>query len=262
MLYKYCTTNGFDILLRARIKASRIQDFNDPFELMFGMKVETAIETIRNEYAENPRILEAWHNVLDDQAIEYDKTSVENALEKIALFQTKDIERVTKEIREGWNDKGVVCLSNSPYIIQMAHYAENHRGIVVGFEETEFVKDRRALVKVDYKDEMVCLPVTGNPQKLGQYEKYFKDVLRRKETKWDYEQEYRLYVDLDEKDSDGNYYLDIPPSSIREIYIGLRSNEMATIVAQSIRQRETCNHLMIYKMAEHKSEYKLEPQQI
>lgn len=131
---------------------------------MFGMKVETAIETIRNEYAENPRILEPWHNVLDDQAIEYDKTSVENALEKIALFQTKDIERVTKEIREGWNDKGVVCLSNSPYIIQMwAHYAENHRGIVVGFEETEFVKDRRALVKVDYKDEMVCLPVTGNP---------------------------------------------------------------------------------------------------
>jgi hypothetical protein len=63
-------------------------------------------------------------------------------------------------------------------------------------------------------------------------------VLRRKETKWDYEQEYRLYVDLDEKDSDGNYYLDIPPSSIREIYIGLRSNEMATIVAHKLEPQQ------------------------
>ena len=50
MLYKYCTTGGFDILLNSRLKAARIEDFNDPFELVFGVNKDNALDTIRKEY--------------------------------------------------------------------------------------------------------------------------------------------------------------------------------------------------------------------
>jgi len=264
LLYKYCTIYGFDILLRSRIKASRIQDFNDPFEIMFGLQVDTALDSIRNGYKENPNIIHLWCRILDDQAIEYDKSSVEDILHKITLFQMNDFEKSSQILREYWNDKmGIICLSESPYIIQMwAHYTENHQGIVIGIEETEFVTDRETIVEVEYKDEMILLPVTGNPDNLKKYEEYILDVLKRKQTEWRYEREYRIYVHLDEKDPDGNYYFNIPPSSIREIYIGLRSNEIATLIAQSIRQREEYNHLMIYKMTRHKEKYKLTPQEV
>lgn len=263
MLYKYCTMSGFDILLRSRIKVSRIRDLNDPFELMFGMQVKTAVDNIRNEYTQDPNILRCWRRLLNDQGIEYDASSVEDILHKIAVFQTKDIERVIQQIREYWNEKiGIVCFSRSMDVIQMwAHYAKNHRGIVVGIEEGNF-EHRPTLVQVEYKDEMVSLPVTGNPKNLKQYENYFLEVLKRKESKWVYEEEYRIYVKLDEKDPDGNYYLQIPPSSIREVFLGLRSNEMAKIIAQSVKQRENFGHLRLYKMTRQESEYKLKPQEV
>ena len=62
---------------------------------------------------------------------------------------------------------GVVCLSEAMNVIQMwAHYTENHKGIVVGIEESEFVSDRQAIVPVSYRDEMVLFPITGKPEGL------------------------------------------------------------------------------------------------
>ena len=264
MLYKYCTADGFDILLQSRLKAARIEDFNDPFELVFGVDQDTALENIKREFEENPELTRAWLRLLDDQKIQYYKSSPEDIAEKATLFQIRDFGRVANEIRKNWNEKmGIVCLSESPDVIQMwAHYAENHKGIVLGIEESDFMEDKSALVEVNYRHEMVCLPITATPEKLNQYDKYILDVIRRKESNWIYEKEIRLYVNLDEKDSDGNYYFKIPASSIKEIYLGLRSHETAELIAKSIKQRDEYNHLRIYKMGRHESAYKLKPQEI
>jgi hypothetical protein len=266
MLYKYCKTDGFDILKNCRLRLNRIENFNDPFELVFGIDEDTAPSNIKKEYEENPNIINAWAHTLDEQNISCDKTSPEDVLEKFIKFQIKDFNRVTKILWEHWNEKmGIVCFSESSDVIQMwAHYTENHKGIVVGIEESEFVKDKEALVTVCYRDKMVLFPVTGTPERLDQYAaKYIPEVVGRKESNWSYEKEIRIYTNLDEKDIDGNYYLKkIPASSIKEIYLGLRSDETTKLIAECIRQREEYKHLKIYKMGKHESAYKLKPQEI
>ena len=52
MLYKYCDSGGFDILINTRLKMSRVDDFNDPFDLAFNMDDDTALE--------NLNFLEKW----------------------------------------------------------------------------------------------------------------------------------------------------------------------------------------------------------
>lgn len=240
-----------------------IEDFNDPFELVFGIDTATALDTIKRECEENPTLIDAWIHLLDEHNIDHDKNSPENIVQKITEFQINDFGKVSKEIKEGWNEKmGIICLSELPDVIQMwAHYTENHRGIVIGIEESEFM-NKETLVTVCYRDKMTLFPVTAIPDKLDQYEKYFLDVIRGKESNWHYEKEIRIYVDLDEKDAVGKHYCKIPPSSIKEIYLGLRSHETTEIIAKSIKQREEYKHLKIFKMMKHKSVYKLVPEEI
>jgi len=248
MLYKYCTTEGFDILLQSRLRATAIEKFNDPFELIFGVDEWAALEIISREFEEDSALAEVWNHILDEERIQFDKNSIEDLVEKVTLFQIRDFGKVAKEIKQHWNkNMGIICLSESADIIQMwAHYTDNHEGIVIGLDENYLVKDKMALVKVCYRDEMVLLPVTASPDKIEQYEKYFDEVIRRKENNWKYEKEVRLYANFDDKDTDGNYYVNIPPSSITEIYLGLRSYETTEIIAKSIKQRKEYNHLRIY----------------
>jgi hypothetical protein len=110
---------------------------------------------------------------------------------------------------------------------------------------------------------MVLLPVTGHPERLDRDAmKYLPEVLGRKETNWSYEKEVRLYASLEEQDRDGECYIEIPKSAIREVYLGLRSDETTRMIAECIRTREQYRHLRIFKMIQHDSVFKLVPQEI
>jgi hypothetical protein len=265
MLYKYCTTDGFDIINNSRLRLGRIDRLNDPFELAYAIDKDGACVNLRNEYGRDPTLLTIWRATLDDQSILYDATSPEDILAKFTNFQIADFSRVQAILRETWNkNMGIICLSEAMDVIQMwAHYTENHKGIVIGVEESEFVSDREAIVPVCYRDKMVLFPVTGKRETLDVYAmKHFPEVLGRKQTDWGYEKEVRLYARLDEQDKDGEYYIEIPKSAIREVYLGLRSDDTTTLKAKSIKMREQYRDLRIFKMTKHDSAFKLIPQEI
>lgn len=264
MLYKYCDPRGIDILRNRRLKASKIQELNDPFELAFGIDEETAVEKMTAEYNENPKILGFWKRVLRSQKIAFNPRSKTDIIEKTAHFQVSDLNKVTIIIKEKWDTTmGVTCLTEDPSVIQMwAHYTGNHSGFVIGVDEKVFVKDSRALVKVEYCKDMLLLPVTGDMRKLAEYEKHIAGLLGRKEEKWAYENERRLYLRLLEKNIDGNYYSEIPAAAIQEIYLGLNSSELNLKEVQSLRLSSGLEHLKVFKMTRHKLKYKLIPIQI
>lgn len=265
MVYKYCKTDGFDILKNCRLKLNRFENFNDPFELVFGVDEETAPRNIKKELEENPNIIKELARILDDQNISYDKTSTEDILDKFINFRIEDFKRAINLVWAEWSKKmGIVCFSESPDVIQMwAHYTENHKGIVIGIEESEFVDDKEVLVTVCYRDNMVLFPVTCIEEKIYQYAiKCIREVISRKESNWSYEKEIRIYGNLEEKEADGNYYHKIPTSCIKEIYLGLRSDEKTKLIADCIKQKDEYKHLKIFKMMQHKSAYKLVPEEI
>lgn len=259
MLYKYCSTDGFDILVNHRLKLKKFKDFNDPFELVFGIDEDTALSNIRKEYEENPEIINVWKIALDKHGLTYDKTSSDDILEKITDALIKDFTGAREEMLEDLNDKWrIVCFSKSPDVIQMwAHYTDNHKGIVVGIEESEFLEHMEHVDEVCYQDKMVLLPVSSILKNANKYlEGCIPDLVRRKESNWRYEKEKRVYLDFNGE------YIELPASSIREIYLGLRSDEATKLTAECIKQREEYKHLKIYKMNKHKSAYKLVPEEI
>lgn len=265
MLYKYCDTKGFDILLKSRLRLTKFENFNDPFELVFGIDIDSGQSNLKKDYEDNPRIINLWEQILHDQNIEYDKKSDNDVLDKFVKLKIGDFKKIPDIIRRHWTEtKGIVCLSKSMDIIQMwAHYTENHTGIVVGFEENDFVKDKENIITVCYCDRMVLLPITFYKEDIDEnIYKLIPEILRRKETKWSYEKEIRLIGNLNEKEEDGHYYIDIPSSSIKEIYLGLRSSDETELLAMCIKQKDEYRHLKLYKMVRHESAYQLVPKEI
>ncbi len=266
MLYKYCNSDGFDILLHSRLKVTRVSEFNDPFDLAFGMDDETAFERIKAEFEEDPKLIEKWSIELTKLGWSHNKNSIKNMAAKVSEFLIEGQENAIKSTKEFFNNMfGITCMSERPDIIQMwSHYANAHKGIVIGLEENEFVGDRAKLVKVTNGKDMVLFPYTASipmmsKQVMKEYEKGFKDVLGRKESGWCYEEEVRVFEELEEQDKDGNYYVKIPPSSVREIYLGLRSPETSEIIARALKQKKEFRHLKIFRMEKSTKEYKLIP---
>jgi hypothetical protein len=261
MLYKYCNVSGFDIILRSRIRAARFENFNDPFELVFRtVDEEEARQDIWEEYRKNPGIIREWKELF---GIKQQGLSDDLIVKEVAARQLANLNNSVRQIKDQWNKTmGVICLSEKPDIIQMwAHYCGNHVGIVIGIDENEFVQEPEGLIKVAYQDNMVCLHVKTIKDD-QYYSECIQDVIRRKETHWKYEEEVRAYFRLDEKDADGNYYVKLLPSSVKEIYLGLRAHETARIIAEAIKQRREYQHVKLYQMRKHDRTYKLTPEEI
>jgi hypothetical protein len=255
MVYKYCNVDGFDILLKSEIKASLKKDFNDPFELVFGITdKQTIIKILQDRWNKNSNYKQVLIKALNIKiGIPSDDEIISWAADKIF----EEAENSKKALDDYFNNLGIVCLSKKPDIIQMwAHYTNNHRGIVIGIDENNVSADKSICVNVEYAPEMVSLNLMQDVNDFN-FHGFTDFLIRRKETNWGYEEEVRMYAKLDKMNSDGNYYLHISPTAIKEIYIGLNAHETTTMIANEIKQRPEYQHLKLYKMTKDNNAFKL-----
>lgn len=260
MLYLYCHSDGLDIVESARIRLSTLKKINDPFELRIGIDEERALITVRNEHRKNHEILAQLERALIGHEIPYTKGSVDDILDKFTKLRISSHKEQLAKIWQTYCDKvGIICTSESMDIIQMwSHYADRHKGVVIGIEEEEFIESPEQLMTVCYRDKMPLLPVMLDQEKFLEYaNKHILDSLARKQSNWSYEKEVRLYVGLNEESTDGYYYKDIPSTAIREIYLGLEASDDAIQRVKNISQRCEYKDLKIYRMERHPSAYKL-----
>ncbi len=91
---------------------------------------------------------------------------------------------------------GIICMSdNWKHPLLWAHYAENHKGMCLGFEVSEQARP----TKVDYiRDRVDWLDARHQP-----YDEGLRKILGLFNTKfdaWEYESEYRMLVELRDAD--------------------------------------------------------------
>jgi hypothetical protein len=129
-------------------------------------------------------------------------------------------------------DKGVLCFSqmwSDP--VMWSHYADSHRGMALGF-----VRNGEAPAPVTYSPDLLAedwfLGIIGLPDGPEKEAGVLKWLTSKYEV-WRYEQESRVFVDLDEPDAieTGLFFSDFGPETIdlREVIIGVRCG---TTVAQ------------------------------
>ena len=154
-----------------RIKISRFQDLNDPFELL---GVDVGDKKLR------------------------------------AAF------RATKEqINE---IKGLICFSKSwSSPLMWGHYAEKHTGMCLGFDVPD-----ELLSPVIYAKRLLKIKIDPNTREPKPTAKVVDRLLRTKFFDWKYEDEMRLFVDLDRDTVEsGKYFCSFSANlTLREIILG------------------------------------------
>ncbi len=114
--------------------------------------------------------------------------------------------------------KGMLCFSrNWRNPVQWSHYADKHRGLCLGFEIP-----KRYLYRVRYRDKRFEPNVAAIEKADEAAEQEMHKVLYTKYSHWRYENEMRLFVNLNDRDPfTGLYYCDFSNSlTLGEIIVG------------------------------------------
>jgi hypothetical protein len=120
---------------------------------------------------------------------------------------------------------GLLCFSeNWSNPVQWSHYADSHRGICLGFDVKPSAKMMRKIryVKNRIKPNLQAMKVMGEAAVA-----HMLDLLTLKFEHWQYEQEHRLFVRLEEKEVEtGLYFFNFGGSDtlmLREVIVGAQS---------------------------------------
>lgn len=107
------------------------------------------------------------------------------------------------ELKQELNEtKGLICFSrswNNPLL--WGHYAEKHTGVALGFEIPDALP-----TEVIYTSQRVKLNVDSKTKQPNLNETFFNRLLRTKFEDWRYEQEYRVFVELDHSTREAGMY--------------------------------------------------------
>lgn len=203
-LYKYVTPERIDILRHGMIRFTQPHAFNDPFEIA---------DTVDSIYGRGANPLETA----------LDRSKIGNVmLEVLGKVASRGLQQYFAD------QFGVLSLAEKPdNLLMWAHYARDHRGFVIEldgeqpfFHRRESEEDRlRHLRKVQYSRDRPAVA-------LEDYNA--ADALLIKSVDWEYEQEWRMILPLDESSQKletevGSIHLfELPPACVTGLILGSR----------------------------------------
>ncbi|MGQ0731729.1 MULTISPECIES: DUF2971 domain-containing protein [unclassified Acidovorax] len=145
-----------------------------------------------------------------------------------ACIGEKQARKVAKVLHDHWHKNiGILCTGTSyESPVMWAHYGHKHHGVCLGFD---FVVDdeRHWPSQVKYEPNRIKgLFDSLGPNNL-MTERQFELLLTTKFKDWEYEKEWRLFANLEERNAeDGLYYLKFEPHiQLREVILGARCKE-------------------------------------
>jgi len=138
-----------------------------------------------------------------------------------ASMTDPEVRYLIKYLRDHWVRKiGIICMGlhwKSP--VMWAHYARNHTGICLGFDVPD---DLAREVRYSSEREQVVLDMAKELR--GINSELLQRITTTKYEQWSYEEEWRLFSKLEEKDPvNGEFYLPFGPTmTLREVIVGVR----------------------------------------
>lgn len=244
ILYKYIKSQYIDNVLKNRtIKFSKPSQFNDPFEALPFVEGGFSTEFIKmlfltlsiDEFYTN------FINSIDDvkfkrtlQTLREDlKQGKQNIKKWYSALRANNEEDLSQSLKEAWSDNvGILSLSeNSDSLTMWAHYAEDHKGFVVGFNTDTFITDKTQILIKPRKVSYTCERPKLNLFELDETKeerriKWMKNFYYTKSNDWAYENEWRqinkLSTNLLIKE---NYLFHINMESIECIITGCKMED-------------------------------------
>lgn len=145
--------------------------------------------------------------------------------------KSADLRRRYQELKNGLNNfMGLICFSaNWSNSVQWSHYADHHRGLCLGFVVTAQAH------KVSYVSERLLAKPKALKSEGSPAEAHVREILTTKFEHWSYEDEYRVFPQLDERDPSGLYFYQFDAGiALREVIVGNHANITRAQVGETL----------------------------
>lgn len=271
-LYQYNGEHGKLVLQNLQLKVTPPNEFNDPFEMSPIVKCADP-----KAYA----VGMAKKALLDPSFFDHHRTTFPDCA-TFTEFQTKyghllphmvktcvtAVPDLDSQLQEEVLDTlsrstGVVCMTRNPNnLLMWAHYAAQHKGILIEFDEGNPLLDCPDLFDVEYSVDRASYDPTGN------HAKDVETFAKRKSAEWDYEAEVRLIVQLDHTikhtrpDGSIMYLLAIPPELVVSVTFGIRTSDALKKEINATLADAKFGHARIFQAIRSKMEFKLETERL
>ena len=136
-------------------------------------------------------------------------------------FATRDLRRGFQKLKEFYAEHiGLICFSKSyKNPVQWAHYADQHKGVCLGFDIPTSL-----CTPVNYIQERIKLETFVGPSDM-ELERLLSTLWGTKFSHWVYEEEVRLMLKLDQFYQDGGFYFHPMDErlKLRQVIVGCES---------------------------------------
>jgi hypothetical protein len=162
---------------------------------------------------------------------------------------------------------GILSLSgNKEHLAMWAHYADNHKGLVLEFEKNHwFFNDLKlpSYMQVLHGLEKVTYILRENRKSINSNEHLTKETFLTKSIDWEYEDEYRmsLYVETNEQYLDG-ITVAFPNELLTAIYFGNQIDKEVKQYILDLASLDEWKHLRVFQMEIDEMAYKLIPREL
>src|SRR5690606_39110480 len=202
ILYKYLSPERIDILLNKKIRFTQASCFYDPFELYPYYEVFLGDEMFQK--FENIVKQKVNDENLDMDFFNFALKKLENIFTNPSYELNISISKIFRDVLD--KKYGILSLSSkSNNVLMWSHYADKHKGFLIGFNENlwhnevvDFInKTNKDFYKVEYTKIRPQFKNVDSIFKEELLDDFFFKILATKSSQWKYENEYRLIANIE-----------------------------------------------------------------
>ena len=201
ILYRYFASHWMDTLRDGRLKVSRPQEFNDPYDCLGVCVGQYPISTLKQHFLDHSSAVFATTVAA---AKEFNMT-IEEAADMLAKSNVRGMSANMAEMitnRDSVKDiRFILCFSgaqenDSGHSLMWSHYANKCNGVRLGFDfgGPEFEMYLNA-VRYSCERATLNLSLIKDFEHDHEYLRFTEDNFLMKSIEWAYEREYRMLID-------------------------------------------------------------------
>ena len=236
---KYCV----DVILRNTFAITDpTRGFNDPLDCFFefefvGLQKEDLVDHLKglfiveNYYIEKgktvPDLSEEDSNEINKYRNELTCCSEEILKQRLSEYATKEVRSfLSKHLRI--RSFSALTADKTLNNIMFSHYGDSHRGLCYIFDSKKLIPDElvTSLIKVDYLPGPAPVKYKS-PDKYSdeELEQISRNMVKIKSKGWDYENEWRLRINLANPSENINEIWEFEPDALEGIVLGLKTTK-------------------------------------
>lgn len=262
ILYKYLSSDRIDVFCNRKIRYTQLGDFNDPYELNPNIdKIAEKEEIIKLTQTNLEKLVDEEyekHPIVHTLISKADFLKLAKSQKGLVLQSIATLEPIVSKLLHSFlqnvfnSSMGALSLSEDPKNeLMWSHYAEEHRGYVLGFDGTHTYFNQKASPSDEFR-HLRKVNYTKERLKINLMNTNGVEMFLTKGMKWQYELEWRIirsFTDatevLDRKPYP-IYLFSFPARAISEIILGFRmSEEKKNTVRHKLIEDSNYSHIKL-----------------